>query len=128
MAVNKAMHILVVEEHGTARRIVKNLLKQIGFDRTDEAGGGEEALAMLRKKPYGLIISDWSMQPMSGLELLKQVRADDALKAIPFIMVATESAPENVLAAKQAGVNNYIVKPLNAKTLKSKISAILGDF
>ena len=82
----------------------------------------------LREKPYGLVISDWNMEPMTGLQLLKEVRADARLKNTPFIMVTAESKTENVVSAKQAGVNNYIVKPFNAETLKSKISAVLGDF
>lgn len=85
-------------------------------------------LAKLRQKSYGLVISDWNMEPMTGLQLLKEVRADAQLKSLPFIMVTAESKTENVIAAKAAGVNNYIVKPFNAETLKKKMSAVIGEF
>jgi two-component system chemotaxis response regulator CheY len=107
---------------------VKNLLNQIGFTNVDEAEDGSAALQKVKAKDYGLIISDWNMQPMTGLQLLQEVRADAKLKHIPFIMVTAESKTENVIAAKQAGVNNYIVKPFNAATLKGKIATVLGDF
>ena len=129
MAVDKKMPILVIDDYNTMRRIVRNLLKQLGFDNVDEAADGAEAFAKLQEKPFSLVISDWNMEPMTGLELLKQVRASDAgFKDIPFIMVTAESKTENVVAAKQAGVNNYIVKPFNAETLKTKISSVIGDF
>ena len=91
----------------------------------DEATDGDGALAKLREKAYGLIISDWNMEPMTGLELLKEVRADEKMKGTPFIMVTAESKTDNVIAAKKAGVNNYIVKPFNADTLKKKMSAVI---
>lgn len=128
MSVDKTMQILVVDDYNTMRRIIKNLLKQLGFDNVDEAADGGEALVKLSEKPFKLVVSDWNMEPMSGFELLKKVRADDKLKDIPFLMVTAESKPENVAAAKQAGVSNYIVKPFNAETLKSKLVAILGQF
>lgn len=128
MPVDKTMPILVVDDYNTMRRIVRNLLKQLGFDNADEAADGSEALKKLREKPFGMVISDWNMEPMSGMELLKQVRADDKLKMLPFIMVTAESKPENVIAAKQAGVSNYIVKPFNAETLKTKLVSVLGEF
>ena len=128
MAVNKGMSILVVDDYNTMRRIVKNLLKQLGFDNVDEAADGGEAFGKCQEKLYGLIISDWNMEPMTGMELLKKVRADEKLKNTPFIMVTAESKPENVIAAKQAGVSNYIVKPFNAETLKGKLSAVIGEF
>lgn len=128
MAVNKAMHILVVDDYNTMRRIIKNLLKQLGFDNVDEASDGTDALTKLHDKQYGLIISDWNMEPMTGLDLLKKVRVDEKVKNIPFIMVTAESKPENVIAAKQAGVSNYIVKPFNAETLKTKMASVLGEF
>ena len=128
MAVDKAMHILVVDDYSTMRRIIKNLLKQLGFDNVDEASDGGEAIKKLREKPAGLVISDWNMEPMTGLELLKLVRADEKLKNTPFIMVTAESKPENVIAAKQAGVSNYIVKPFNAETLKTKMTSVIGEF
>jgi len=128
MAVDLQMPILIVDDYKTMLRIIRNLLKQLGFDNVDEATDGQAALARLKAKPYGLVISDWNMEPMTGYELLKQVRADEALKKTPFIMITAESKTENVIAAKQAGVNNYIVKPFNAETLKTKMRAVLGDF
>jgi len=120
------MKILVVDDYATMRRIVRNLLTQIGYTDIDEAGDGVSALAKLREFKFGLIISDWNMEPMTGLQLLKEVRADAKLAGIPFIMVTAESKTENVIAAKQAGVNNYIVKPFNADTLKQKIQSVIG--
>ncbi len=130
MAVDKHMNVLVVDDFPTMRRIIENLLKQIGFTSMEQAADGESALKVLREsnKKFGLIISDWNMEPMSGYELLKNVRADEKLKATPFILITAESKTENVIAAKQAGVNNYIVKPFNAETLKGKIAAVLGEF
>ncbi len=128
MAVNKAMNILVVDDYSTMRRIIKNLLKQLGFDNVDEAADGGEAFTKCQEKLYGLIISDWNMEPMTGIELLKLVRANEKVKNTPFIMVTAESKPENVIAAKQAGVSNYIVKPFNAETLKGKLTAVIGEF
>jgi two-component system, chemotaxis family, chemotaxis protein CheY len=126
--VDKNMNVLIVDDYKTMLRIIRNLLKQLGFENVEEATDGGAALAKLREKPYGLVISDWNMEPMTGLQLLKEVRADARLKATPFIMITAESKTENVVSAKQAGVNNYIVKPFNAETLKTKISAVLGDF
>ncbi len=120
------MKILVVDDYATMRRIVRNLLGQIGFHDVDEAPDGVTALQKLRESEFGLIISDWNMEPMTGLQLLREIRADVQLSGLPFIMVTAESKTENVIAAKQAGVNNYIVKPFNADTLKHKIYAVLG--
>ncbi|WP_439815842.1 response regulator [Zavarzinia sp. CC-PAN008] len=128
MAVDLAMPILIVDDYKTMLRIIRNLLKQLGFDEVDEATDGSQALSKMRARNYGLVISDWNMEPMTGYDLLKAVRADDQLKKTPFIMITAESKTENVIAAKQAGVNNYIVKPFNAQTLKGKIQAVLGDF
>ncbi len=128
MAVDTSMNVLIVDDYKTMLRIIRNLLKQLGFDNVDEAIDGSMALQKLRQKQYGMIISDWNMEPMTGYELLKEVRADEQLKGTPFIMVTAESKTDNVIAAKKAGVNNYIVKPFNAATLKSKIAAVLGDF
>jgi two-component system, chemotaxis family, chemotaxis protein CheY len=129
MAVDKNMRILIVDDYKTMLRIIRNLLKQLGFNNIDEAIDGSSALAMLRSgNTYGLVISDWNMEPMTGLQLLREVRADAHLKALPFIMVTAESKTENVIAAKEAGVSNYIVKPFNAETLKTKMSSVLGDF
>ena len=126
MALDTSMSILVVDDYQTMVRIIKNLLKQLGFEDVDDAPDGAEALSKLKQKRYGLVISDWNMEPMTGYELLRQVRSDDGLRATPFIMVTAESKTENVIAAKKAGVNNYIVKPFNAQTLKSKIEAVCG--
>lgn len=123
-----SLSILIVDDYKTMLRIIRNLLKQLGFHNVDEATDGAEALNKLRTKNYDLIISDWNMEPMTGYELLKEVRADDMLKSLPFIMVTAESKTDNVIAAKKAGVNNYIVKPFNAATLKSKLSSVLGEF
>jgi two-component system chemotaxis response regulator CheY len=106
-------------------RIIRNLLKQLEFNNVDEAVDGQEALAKLRAGNFGLVISDWNMAPMTGLDLLKEVRADQRLKNLPFIMITAESKTENVVAAKQAGVSNYIVKPFNAETLREKIEKVL---
>ena len=126
MAVDPSLPILVVDDYNTMIRIIRNLLRQLGFEDVDDASDGSAALAKMRDKKYGLVISDWNMEPMTGYELLKEVRADPGLTKTPFIMVTAESKTENVIAAKQAGVNNYIVKPFNADTLKSKIEAVFG--
>ena len=127
MAVDHSMPVLIVDDYKTMIRIIRNLLKQLGFANVDEAGDGSAALDMMRLKDYGLVISDWNMEPMTGYELLREVRADDRLSRTPFIMVTAESKTENVIAAKKAGVNNYTVTPFNAATLKSKIDAIFGE-
>lgn len=126
MALNLGIPILVVDDYQTMVRIIRNLLKQLGFENVDDASDGTAALAKLREKRYGLVISDWNMEPMTGYELLRHVRSDEDLKATPFIMVTAESKTENVIAAKKAGVSNYIVKPFNAVTLKTKIEAVCG--
>ncbi len=128
MAVDMSLSILIVDDYKTMLRIIRNLLKQLGFHNVDEATDGAEALNKLRGKNYDLVISDWNMEPMTGYELLKEVRSDDMLKSLPFIMVTAESKTDNVIAAKKAGVNNYIVKPFNAATLKSKLTSVLGEF
>ena len=127
MAVDHSMPVLIVDDYKTMIRIIRNLLKQLGFANVDEAGDGSAALDMMRQKQYGLVISDWNMEPMTGYELLREVRSDDRLSTTPFIMVTAELKTENVIAAKKAGVNNYIVKPFNAATLKSKIDAVFGE-
>lgn len=128
MAVDKNMSILVVDDYNTMRRIIRNLLKQLGFDNVDEAADGAEAFKKLQEKHFGLVISDWNMEPMTGIDLLKLVRGNASTANLPFIMVTAESKPENVIAAKQAGVSNYIVKPFNAETLKGKLTAVIGEF
>ena len=115
------------DDYNTMIRIIRNLLKQLGFEDIDDASDGSAALSKLREKKYGLVISDWNMEPMTGYELLKEVRADPGLNKTPFIMVTAESKTENVIAAKKAGVNNYIVKPFNAQTLKTKIEAVFAE-
>ena len=126
MAVDLSMPVLIVDDYTTMVRIIRNLLKQLGFEDVDDAPDGASALAKMRAKKYELVISDWNMEPMTGYELLKQVRADPSLGQVRFIMVTAESKTENVIAAKQAGVNNYIVKPFNADTLKNKIDAVFA--
>jgi two-component system, chemotaxis family, chemotaxis protein CheY len=127
MAIDMSMPVLVVDDYNTMIRIIRNLLKQLGFEDVDDASDGSAALAKMREKRYGLVISDWNMEPMTGYELLKEVRADPGLNKTPFIMVTAESKTENVIAAKKAGVNNYIVKPFNAQTLKTKIEAVFAE-
>ena len=127
MAIDLTMPVLVVDDYNTMIRIIRNLLKQLGFEDVDDASDGSAALARMREKKYGLVISDWNMEPMTGYELLKEVRADPGLNKTPFIMVTAESKTENVIAAKKAGVNNYIVKPFNAQTLKTKIEAVFAE-
>lgn len=126
MSLDLSTPVLVVDDYQTMVRILRNLLKQIGFNDVDDASDGQAALEKLRAKKYGLVISDWNMAPMTGYELLQQVRADAELNALPFIMVTAEAKTENVVAAKKAGVNNYIVKPFNAETLRTKISAVFN--
>ncbi len=128
MAVDKDMNILVVDDYQTMLRILKNLLKQLGFHNVEQASDGTEALGLLKASKFDFVISDWNMEPMTGIELLKLVRSDDALKHIPFIMVTAESKTDNVVAAQQAGVSNYIVKPFNAETLKGKMESVIGAF
>jgi two-component system chemotaxis response regulator CheY len=126
MPVAPELPILVVDDYGTMVRIIKSLLKQIGYEDVDDAANGEAALEKIKTKRYGLVISDWNMEPMTGFELLQRVRADSTNSATPFIMVTAESKTDNVLAARKAGVNNYIVKPFNAQTLKLKIDQVLS--
>jgi len=126
MSLDANSPILVVDDYATMVRILRNLLKQLGYENVDDASDGSEALKKIGQKHYGLIISDWNMEPMTGYDLLRQVRARHETLRLPFIMVTAESKTENVIAAKKAGVNNYIVKPFNAQTLKGKIDAVFG--
>ena len=128
MAVDTTMPVLVVDDYKTMVRIIQNLLKSLGFTDVHGALTGEEAVAKLAEHHYGLVISDWNMEPMSGYDLLVRMREDELTRNTPFIMVTAESKTENVIAAKKAGVNNYIVKPFNAETLKGKLKAVLGEF
>ena len=118
------MKILVVDDFSTMRRIVKNILKQIGFANIEEAEDGNSALARLRLGGYDLVISDWNMPNMSGLELLKAIRSDSALSSVPVLMVTAEAKKENVVEAIKSGVNNYVVKPFTADVLKDKIEKV----
>jgi two-component system chemotaxis response regulator CheY len=127
MAVDLSMPVLVVDDYNTMIRIICNLLKQLGYQNIDNATDGASALAKLRAGQFGLVISDWNMEPMSGYDLLKEVRADAKLGKTPFIMITAESKTENVIAAKRAGVSNYIVKPFNAQTLQTKIAAVFAE-
>ncbi|RZJ96083.1 MAG: response regulator [Brevundimonas sp.] len=127
MAVDKSMNVLVVDDYKSMVRIVRGLLTQLGFTNIDEAADGETAFEMIRAKPYGLVLSDWNMQPMTGLELLRRVRAEPATRATPFVMVTAEAKVENVVAARQAGVNNYVIKPFTLAVLKQKLTSVLGE-
>jgi two-component system chemotaxis response regulator CheY len=128
MAVDTTMPVLVVDDYKTMVRIIRTLLKTLGFENVDEAADGEEAMKKLKSKPYRLVISDWNMEPVTGFELLQQVRADESLKDTKFIMITAENKTDNVIAAKRAGVDNYIVKPFNAATLRSKMASVIGEF
>jgi len=127
MSVDKSMNVLVGDDYKTMVRIVRNLVSELGFTNIDDAADGPTALNMIRTKEYGLILSDWNMQPMTGLELLKAVRSDDRTKRWPFVMVTAEAKAENVMAARQAGVNGYVIKPFNLPVLRQKLSAVLGE-
>jgi two-component system, chemotaxis family, chemotaxis protein CheY len=122
MALDPFMPVLVVDDHGAAVQIVRALLRQLGFVDVDDVNSGAEALTKMRVKRYGLVISEWHLEPMTGNELLREVRSDPGLRRIPFIVIG-ESSPENVIAAKKAGASIYIVKPFDAQTLKAKIEA-----
>ena len=128
MSVDMNMNVLIVDDDKTMLGILRKLLKQLKFDKFVDATNGRMALDVLRSKEIGMIISDWNMEPMTGIQLLREVRGDDKLKHLPFIMITAESKSENVIAAKEAGVSSYIVKPFNAETLKSKLVSVLGEF
>ncbi len=128
MAVDVGMKVLIVDDYPTMLKVLRSLLRQLKFTDISEASNAKDALEMLREGGYGLVISDWNMEPMSGFELLQAVRADAALKDLPFILVTAESTTDRVIAAKQAGVSNYIVKPYTAATLKTKLVSVLGEF
>ena len=126
MAVDLSVPVLVVDDAITMARIIRNLVQQLGFKNVDEANGAITALAKMRTKHYGLVISDWNMAPVTGLDLLRQVRADPNLGELPFIMVTAEARKDHVIEAKAAGANNYIVKPFDGPMLKAKIDAVLA--
>lgn len=127
MAVSRDLSILIVDDYRTMLKIVRGLLEQLGFRNIDEATDGKAAYDLICGKQYDLVISDWNMQPMTGLELLKKVRSETKTAKLPFIMVTAEAKAENVVAARQAGVNNYIIKPFTQAVLKQKMSAVLGE-
>ncbi|NOU10189.1 MAG: response regulator [Nitrospira sp. CG24B] len=118
------MKVLVVDDMVTMRRIVKNILKQLGFGNVDEAENGQEALQKLRADTFGFVVSDWNMPIMTGIEMLRAIRADEKLKTIPVLMVTAEAQQNNLIEAVQAGVSNYIVKPFTAETMQEKIGKI----
>lgn len=126
MPMDMSMNVLVVDDYKTMVRIVRSLLQQLGFQNIDDACDGQTALQMIQQKPYGLILSDWNMAPMSGLELLAKVRANQATAAIPFVMVTAEAKTENVIAARQAGASNYIIKPFTLAVLKQKLNTVFA--
>lgn len=124
MELDKNMKILIVDDFSTMRRIIKNLLRDLGFSNTSEADDGNTALPMLKKGGFDFLITDWNMPGMTGIELLRAVRADAELAALPVLMVTAEAKREQIITAAQAGVNGYIVKPFTANTLKEKIERI----
>lgn len=125
MGLDVQLPILVVDDYRTMVRILRDQLARIGFTDVDDASNGEEALAKLRAKKYGLVISDWNMEPMNGIELLKRVRAEFD-EPVRFIMLTAESKTDHVIAARRAGVDTYLVKPFTPQTLKAKIESALA--
>lgn len=121
---NKNMKILIVDDFSTMRRIIKNLLRDLGFTNTQEADDGNSALPLLKASDFDFLITDWNMPGMTGIDLLKAVRADDKLKSLPVLMVTAEAKREQIIEAAQAGVNGYVVKPFTAQALKEKIEKI----
>lgn len=126
MAVDLSMPVLVVDDQATMIRIMRKLLQQVGFNDVDEANDGAIGLSKMREKRYGLVISDWNLESMTGYDFLQAVRNDPALGQTPFIIVTAESKVENVVAAKKAGVSNYLLKPFDAQTLKMKIESVFA--
>ena len=126
MAIDRTTPILIVDDYKTMIRIIRNLLQQLGFEQIDDAADGAAALAKLKERPFGLVISDWNMEPMSGLELLRAVRADPRLADLPFIMVSAENRDDRIAMARRAGVSGYIVKPFNAEGLGQQITSVIG--
>lgn len=121
---DKNMKILVVDDFSTMRRIIKNLLKDLGFTSIQEADDGSTALPMLQQGDFDFVVTDWNMPGMQGIDLLRAIRADDSLKHLPVLMVTAEAKKEQIVAAAQAGVNGYVVKPFTAATLKEKLDKI----
>ena len=124
---NLKMKVLVVDDFSTMRRIVRNVLKQVGLTSIVEADNGKAALKVLKKEDIDLILCDWNMPEMSGIDLLKAVKSDDALKNIPFVMVTAEAQKDNILEAVKAGVSSYIVKPFTAETVSEKLGTIFKN-
>jgi len=120
------LNVLVVDDFASIRRMVKSALEQIGFIKIFEAKDGSDALKMLKEKEIGLVLCDWNMPEMNGIDLLKAVKSDESLKDVPFILVTSEGHKNNVVEAVQAGVSNYIIKPFSAETLQEKIKKVLG--
>ncbi|MBC8432307.1 MAG: response regulator [Desulfobacterales bacterium] len=120
------MKVLIVDDFATMRRILRNILKQIGFTDITEADDGSTALKELKKEKYDLILSDWNMPEMQGIDLLNTMKADDELKSIPFIMVTAEAQKDNIVGAVKAGVSSYIVKPFTAETISEKLKKVFG--
>lgn len=126
MSIDYSMPVLVVDDYQTMLRIMRNLLRRAGFADVDTAGDGEEALAKMRERKYGLVITDWFMAPVDGLELVRQARADDSLKETPIILVTGEGSPENLKVANDAGASGYVLKPFDSQILKAKIETALA--
>ena len=126
MAVDKSTPILIVDDYRTMIRIIRNLLTQLGFDNLEDVPDGRAALARLKERQFGLVISDWNMEPMSGMELLQEVRADPELGALPFLMVTAQNRDDRIALAREAGVDGYVVKPFSANTLGERISSVMG--
>jgi two-component system chemotaxis response regulator CheY len=120
------MKVLIVDDFATMRRILRNILKQIGFTDINEADDGSTALKELKKEKYDLILSDWNMPEMPGIDLINAIRADDELKGIPFVMITAEAQKDNIIGAVKAGVNSYIVKPFTAETIGEKLKKVFG--
>ena len=128
MQIDKTLNVLIVDDHKSMLRIIRNLLTQLGLTHIEEASDGQAALQKLTQQKYDLVLSDWNMMPMTGLQLLQFVRNDATYghKNVPFVMITAEARPANVVEAKQAGVDNYVIKPFNAETLESKIKIALA--
>ena len=122
---DSSMRILVVDDFSTMRRIVRNLLKDIGYSNTDEADDGARALQKLKTERFDFVLSDWNMPNMTGIDLLKAIRADDAIKHLPVLMITAEARRENIIEAAEAGASGYIVKPFTAATLDEKLKKIM---
>lgn len=128
MAVDLNMNVLIVDDIEAMLRVLRNLLKQLNFRNIDQAANGSEALAKLRAGDFGLVISDWQMEPMTGIDLVREMRADKKLKHLPFVMVTAETQKDRLAVAKEAGVDTTIIKPLTADSLRKTLVGVLGNF